>query len=198
MDKSQALEIAREISQFIHERTNNLQIKYEKRTSYALAVFQHALDIADGIVVLIEKNLPGVAWSLVRSMHESYVRAVWLLGHANPDQLDNFEKGICPKLATLVKCIGDEPESGGVWIKGITDLNISAFHDLAHGGMEHVSRRVTANSVEPNYPEEEIINLLTLRNQYYYNIGVFLLAIFQEESGLNDLNNKARDWEGAL
>lgn len=192
------LKISKEIGLWVHENTNNSQIQFDRKPGLALAVFQHALDIADGIIVLIEQNLPGVAWTLVRSLHECYVRGVWLLEHADNNQLDNFEKGVCPTLNKLTSLIGSEPESAGVWIKGINDKNISVFHDLTHGGMEHVSRRITANSIEPNYSDEETVSLLKLRNQYYINIGVFLLAIFQNESALIKLNEKTEQWKESL
>ena len=198
MNLVEALAAAKEISAWIHSRINENQVANEHRIVVSLAVFQQALDIADGMVVLIENRLPGPAWALARSLHESYVRGIWLLEYADDNQLENFRKGICPSLSRLVNLIGDTPESGGAWIKGINHLNIKSFHDLAHGGMEHVSRRVETESIKPNYPEGETINVLKLRNQYYINIGVFILAVIHNEAALMELDDKTSEWTGAL
>ena len=194
----EALKSAKIISTWIHEKTNKSRVAKEQRIVMSLAVFQQALDIADGMVVLIENRLPGPAWALARSLHESYVRGVWLLEYADHNQLENFSKGRCPTLTKLMKLIPDTPESGGAWIKGINQLNITSFHDLAHSGIEHVSRRVGAEVIEPNYPEAETVNILRIRNQYYVNIGAFILAVIQDEASLIELNDKTSEWKNAL
>ncbi|HEC17252.1 MAG TPA: hypothetical protein ENI99_11890 [Sedimenticola sp.] len=198
MNLSEALKITNEITIWIHGKTNEIQVANEQRIVVSLAVFQQAMDVADGMVILIENKLPGPAWALARALHESYVRGVWLLDHADANQLENFVKGICPKISKLVKLIRDAQESGGAWIRGINDLNITSLHSLAHGGMEHVSRRIETGSIEPGYSEEETVNFLKLRNQYYVNIGVFILAIIQDEAALIELNNKTGEWKKAL
>lgn len=102
-------------------------------------------------VTLLDNNLPGVAWALARPMHESFVRGSWLLNHASKINVTRFIKGKCPKFPELLKDIGDAPETGGCWIKKMTELNIKKFHDLAHGEMEHVIRRMTETAIESNY-----------------------------------------------
>lgn len=195
MNKAEALELAEKISVWIHSQTNNRQFKSERRLHISVRVFQHVLDLADGIVVLIDKNLPGVAWTLARPMHEGYIHAVWILNHAKEDHLDRFVKGICPKVTTLIKQIGDKPESGGAWIKGINELNTKAFHNLTHGGIEHLARRVSETAIEPQYGDEELVRLIILRNQYCIHIAAFLLVIMSNEVGLAELKEKQKDWD---
>ena len=78
-------------------------------------------------VILLDNNLPGVAWALARPMHESFVRGSWLLNHASKINVIRFIKGKCPKFPELLKDIGDAPETGGCWIKKMTELNIKNF-----------------------------------------------------------------------
>lgn len=198
MNIREALELAKEIGTWIHAQTNNSQVKSDRRILLAVSVFQHALDIGDGIVVLIGENLPGVALTLARPLHEGYTQGVWLLTCATDDQLDNYVKGICPKLQTLVKQIGDDPETGGKFIKGMTEKNITDFHSLTHGGMEHISRRTSETAIEPNYDDEELVSLLKARNQYCMLIAFFLLTIMGKDDSLLELDQKRNEWNQAL
>jgi hypothetical protein len=193
-----ALEIAREIGTWVHGQTNNSQVPNDRRTVMAVSVFQHVLDIADGIVVLIDNNLPGVALSLARSMHEGYTQGIWLIGSASEEQLDNYAKGICPKLQTLVKQIGDDPETGGAFIKGMTEKNIKDFNNLTHGGIEHVSRRTSEAAIEPNYNDEDILGLLKARNQYYMLTAFFLLTLMSKDAAVEELTQRQSKWQNAL
>lgn len=162
------------------------------------ALLQQALDVTDAIVILLEHNLPGPAWALARPMHEGYVRGVWLLEHASDESVEKFELGICPKFPELLKQIGEEPESGGAFIKGMSDLNLSSFHDLTHGGMEHITRRTTGTAVEPNYSVDEIERFIRVRNQYVMLICCFLLRLTDDQESMEQLLEKQSKWQDAL
>lgn len=195
MDIEASIKKAKDLGIWVHQKTNNISVPRDKRTFMAVALFQQVLDITDGIVVLLKNNLPGPAFALARPMHEGYVRGVWLLEHASEESVEKFETGKCPNFPELVKQIGDDPKTGGAFIKGMTDLNLNSFHDLTHGGMEHVIRRSTGSSIEPNYPEEEIINLLETRNKYSMLITCFLLLAANKPEGLQELMAKLEDYE---
>ena len=198
MNFSESLRVAKEIGTWLHAKTNNISVPSDKRTVMAIAILQQTLDVADGIVVLIDNNLPGPAWALARPMHEGYVRGVWLLRHASDENVEKFESGKCPNFPALLKDIGDDPETGGEFIKGMTELNLKSFHDLTHGGMEHVTRRAKDSSIEPNYDEEEIINLIKMRNQYYMLITCFLIQLANEQGSMEELIQKREEWKNAL
>jgi hypothetical protein len=198
MDISENLKKAKEIGTWLHGKANNFSVPNDKRTKMALALLQQALDVTDAIVILLDYNLPGPAWALARPMHEGYVRGVWLLEHASEDGVDKFEEGKCPNFPELLKQIGDDPKTGGAFIKGMTELNLSSFHDLTHGGMEHITRRYTESAIEPNYPEDEIINLIKMRNQYAMFITCFLLLMANDQASIEELIQKKEEWENAL
>ncbi len=156
MSISERLQKAKEISIWVHSKTNGISIPRRKKIVMGAALLQHILDLTDAIIILLEHNLPGPALVLARPMHEGYVRSVWLLEHASDESVKKFELGICPRLPELLKQIGEEPESSGAFIKGMSDLNLSSFHDLTHGGIEHIIRRMTDAAVEPTYSSDEI------------------------------------------
>jgi hypothetical protein len=198
MDIYESLKKAKELGIWVHGITNNISVPNNKRTNMAVALFQQALDITDGIVVLLDNNLPGPAFSLARPMHEGYVRGVWLLEHASDESVEKFESGQCPKFPELLRQIGDEPKTGGAFIKGMTDMNLKSFHDLTHGGMEHVKRRFTGASIEPNYPESETISLLKARNNYSLLIACFLVLAEDSSEKLVELSRKQDEYQNVL
>lgn len=198
MDIAESLRSAKEIGSWLHSKTNNISVPSNKRTVMAVAIFQQALDISDGIVLLFDNNLPGPAMALARPLHEGYVRGLWLLEHASEEKVEKFTAGQCPNFPALLKDIGEAPETGGKFVKGMTDLNLDSFHDLTHGGMEHVIRRYTESAIEPNYAEEEIINLIKVRNKYYMLITCFLLQIANEQKSMEELIEKQEEWKDAL
>ncbi|MCW8930748.1 MAG: DUF5677 domain-containing protein [Gammaproteobacteria bacterium] len=198
MNISDRLQEAKEIGSWLHGKVNNISVPNDKRTVMALSILQQALDVTDGLVILLENNLPGPALALARPMHEGYVRGVWLLAHASEESVERFETGRCPNFPELLKQIGDDPETGGAFIKGMTDLNLSSFHDLTHGGMEHVIRRTTGSAIEPNYSEDEIINLIKIRNQYSMLITCFLLLLANDQGSMEELLKKREEWRDAL
>ena len=194
MTLSEIIQASKELGVWIHEHTNDTQMPNDRRKRIGLSIFQQSMDIGDAILIILESNLPGPAFALARPLLESYVRGVWLLNHASEEQIDKFMKGKCPKFPTLLNQIGDDPDTGGAWIRDTTDLNLKAFHDLTHGGIEHVVRRVTENYIEPNYPEEESIRLMKLRNEVQINIATFLLALLKNEDALKKLYEKSKHY----
>ena len=198
MSISEDLKKAKEIGTWVHEKTNEISIPRIKKIMMGAALLQQSLDVSDAIVILLEHNLPGPAWALARPMHEGYVRGVWLLEHASDESVEQFESGFCPKFPELLKQIGDSPESGGAFIKGMSDLNLRSFHDLTHGGMEHITRRTTDLAIEPNYSKEEIERFIRMRNQYTLLVCCFLLLLADDHHSMEQLLEKRSEWKDAL
>ena len=155
------------------------------------ALFQQSLDIDDGIIVLLENNLPGPATALARPRFEGYVRGLWLLTAATDDAVVKFQNDKCPHFNVLIDQIGTDPETGGAWVKANADTNLKDFHDLTHGGMSHVRRRISDSFIEPDYPEEELISLVRFGLEIKVRIGVKILAWMQNKSALYQLNQRA-------
>lgn len=148
------LEIAKELSTWIHERTNEKD--YPK--NHGLTLLQQSQDVCDAIRILLEANLPGPAWALARPVLDAYVRGLWLLNHASDEEISEFlADNKLPGFDELLDAIGNDEETGGAWIQKICEFNRKDFHDLTHGGIEHVLRRTTDHSIEPSYPDDEQI-----------------------------------------
>lgn len=182
---------AKALTVWLHEHTNGKDVPNSVRATTGMAILQLSLDIADAIVILLEARLPGSALSLGRPLFEGYVRGYWLLRCASDSQIEAFNNGTCPKFPNLLKAIGTDPESGAAWIHANAKANMVAFHDLTHGGNEHVKRRMSSSGVEPSYPNVELEALVKLGIEIRIRIGAELLSLMNDKAATEELNRKA-------
>lgn len=188
---SQCLSQSKDLGIWLHERTNGKNFPAGIREQTGLAIFQLTQDIADAIVVLLDAQMPGPALSLSRPLFEGYVRGFWLLEFASDTEVTEFNHGKCPNFRNLLAAIPKDAKSGGAWIQANSKKNLAAFHDLTHGGSEHVKRRIRDESVEPTYPEGELKSLIQLGNEIRVRIGIELLSQIEDEEGMDKLHKWA-------
>lgn len=193
MTLNEIIEIAKELGTWIHEHTN----EKDYPSNPGLTLLQQSQDVCSAIIILIDSNLPGPAFALARPMLDTYIRGLWLLKHASEDDLKMFLEGKEFSFKKLLNEIGEDAETGGAWIHKISELNRKAFHDLTHGGIEHVSRRTTIDSIEPNYPEEELIRLMHIQIEIQFAIGANLLALSNNLAGIEKFEAMAQRYRVA-
>jgi len=192
MPLAQRLKEAKDFGVWLHEKTNERKFPGGIRERAGLSILQLSQDIGDAIIVLLDAKLPGPALSLARPLFEGYVRGLWLLNSASDKQVNEFLSGKCPRFPGLLAAIGKDQASGGAWIHANSNKNLIAFHDLTHGGSEHVKRRNKDNSVEPSYPEQELESLINFGNEIRSRIGVELLSRLNDEKAIEQLHERAR------
>ena len=195
----QAISQAKNLAGWLHEKTNR---KFPPRKTRALEVglLQHSLDVADAIIILLERDRPGPAWTLARPLLESFVRGVWILHCGSDEQVKKFYKGKWPKSPDLLKAMDDHNEAKlhAAWIRAQM-ANKDIFHDFTHGGIEHVLRRITENEEKPlpitvvksNYPEHELEYLVGLGTEVYIRVGCELLSLMKDSEAIRELHDKA-------
>lgn len=192
MSLKQCINEAKYFGIWLHEKTNDRNVFAGTRERTAHSILQLSEDIGDAIIVLIESNLPGPALSLARPLFETYVRGFWLLKFASDEEVARFVTGKCPKFPALLKAIENDEQSGGAWIHANANANLNAFHDLTHGGAQHVRRRSKGNSVEPNYPVRELKSLICFGNEIRIRIGVELLSALNDKVAITQLHARAQ------
>lgn len=192
MSLAQCITQAKDFGIWLHERTNEKEYPNTIKNRTAHAIFQVSEDIADAIIVLLGAQLPGPAWSLCRPLFEGYVRGFWLLKYASEERVLSFMNGKGPDFGELRASIPKDAESVGAWIHATADKNLTFFHDLTHGGSEHVKRRIRVGSIEPTYPEPELESLIKLGHEIRLRIGVELLSLLNDEEGLKELHGRVQ------
>lgn len=186
---------SKNLSLWLHNHTNESEFNnLACREKAAICLFQQALDVEDGIRVLLEKdnNLPGPALALARPLFECFVRGIWLLHTATDNEVDKFLSGEYYSIKKLSKDIGNDPKTSGGWINAIYLRHREVMNDLTHGGTSHINSRCFSNTIEPNYCENHLISLVILGIQTKILIGYELLAKLQKEDALNTLSEKTK------
>ena len=193
---SQAISQAKDLEIWLHEKTNGRNFPSKGTDAWGVCLLQHSWDVAEAIIILLERKLPGPAWTLARPLCESFVRGVWVLHCASDEQVDSFRNGKCPPLPELLKEMDDHDEAKlhTDWIRAQTE-NKDIFHDFTHGGIEHVLRRITENDettvVEPNYPDHELEYLVGLGTEVRIRVGLELFSLMGDSEAIRELCDKA-------
>ena len=192
MSLDQAISQAKNLSGWLHEKTNSKRFSVSGRRDWGVSLLQHSLDVADAIIILLEHDRPGPAWTLARPLRDSFVRGVWILHCASDEQVEKFRNGQCPSFPELMKAMGnhDEAKLHVDWILANMQ-NKEIFHDFTHGGIEHVLRRIDENLVEPNYPEHELEYLVGLGTEVYLRVGCELFSLMSGTEATRQLCEKA-------
>lgn len=127
----------------------------------------------EAIWLLIQNDLNGSAFALVRSFYEALYRAHWIIGCASAKQIDEVLKGkdIFPKMYEMMKKI-DTAFGIGDFFQNIKKNSWNPMNDYTHSGIRQISRRFKYNVVEPNYETGEIVEVLN-----GINVALMLMAI---------------------
>ena len=187
-----ALKEASEFYDWIGINTNNLSVPNREKDKTAMKILQQSMDLGDAILLLLNHNLPGPAFTIARPHFETYVCGVWLFDIASPNEISAYLSGITPKIDTLVKKISKIYPETHSWRKKNKELNLRSFHGLAHSGAEHVIRRASddGGSIEPNYKEEEIIQLIKHCTTVQIGIAVYTLLIADKPERMQNLDER--------
>lgn len=193
MSLVEAISQAKDLSDWLHKKINETNFSVGKRDDWGVALLQHSWDVADAIIILLERDLPGPAWTLARPLRESFVRGVWILHCASDEQVEHFRKGKCPSFPRLLEAMGnhDEAKLHADWIRAQMKNKV-VFHDFTHGGIEHVLRRIDENVVEPHYPEHELEDLVGLGTEVYIRVGYELFALMNDAEATRQLCQKVQ------
>lgn len=141
----------------VHERS----LPKNNRVRAAAPCFAIAQDHHHAIVVLLDARLYAACFALVRVAFEAYVRGEWLALCATDAQVRKFLKGRePPKIDVLLSAL----ERTDAFKEGVLTLikkrTWTALCAYTHTGGLHVQYWNTSDGIEPNYPIEEILNVL--------------------------------------
>ena len=147
--------------QWIDQKIDGVEISSDDRTRISAACFDIALEHQKAIVLLIANKLFGTAFSLARVLFEAYIRGLWLAKCATEKELDDFKKDKLQKtFDTLIKEI--EQQDGfeeGVLSKA-KSASWKAMNSYTHSGFFQSVRRIKEKTIEPNYAEDEMLEVL--------------------------------------
>jgi hypothetical protein len=141
-----------------------------------------ALEHHEAIVLLIQSNLAGSAFALVRPVHETMVRAFWINGVADDKQIEGawHDKNVFPCMAQMLAAIkpryfGDTPSDSATEFFQALKEPWRAMCSYTHSGALQLGRRFTNDVVKPKYPEGEVLEVL---NSTITKVTLLVLMFF--------------------
>jgi hypothetical protein len=151
--------------QRMDQRINGLEIGADERTRISAACFDIALEHQKAIALLIANQLIGTAFSLVRLLFEAYIRGLWIGKCAKDHEIESYKENRLEKpFGTLIQEIEQvEGFQEGVLSKAET-ASWRAMNSYTHSGFFQEVRRNKYETIEPNYDEDEITEVLGFSN----------------------------------
>ncbi|WP_397409615.1 DUF6988 family protein [Polaromonas sp.] len=121
----------------------------------------------EAAMLLAQNGARSSCFALVRPVFEAYMRGEWAIACATEEELNRFVDGkYDPKLDTIVKKLGQLPHFADGIFDTIRSSGWESLCDYAHGGIRQVSRWITADGIEPQHTDEEVMEVLHFNNLY--------------------------------
>ena len=186
MNTQETIEKSELLIQWLDKQIDGLEVSSDERMRLSGACLDMALEHQKAIVLLVATKLYGSAFSLVRLLFESYVRGVWLQLCASESEIgkyknDKLGKNFYTLIQEIEKCDGFEE---GILSAAKTE-NWIAMNSFTHSGYLQAVRRNKEESIEPNYTDEEIVELLKITNALGM-LSVLQIAILADKNELAD------------
>lgn len=133
---------------------------------YALTLFAIALEHRAATLLLANYGAMTSAFALARPIYEAFMRGMWAAHCATPEDFELMSRtmGIA-KLETVVKVV-QKTFPGNDAFKRSRDILWAPLSDYAHGGVRQMTRWMGRDTIEPQYSDEEIVELLGFADMY--------------------------------
>jgi hypothetical protein len=167
--------------QWLDSRIHGLQMPSSFRFRLAAGCLDVALEHQKAIVLLISGDLYGSAFAISRVLLEAYVRGVWLHQCASDADLKRFEVGTLDR--TFGNLVEDIEKLEGFSVGVLSAMKKSSWSTMCgftHTGFGQVVRRNKESTIEPNYEEAAVLELLD------FSDGIGLMAAVQIAHLAND------------
>ena len=127
--------------------------------------------------------------ALTRMLFEGYVRATWLHRCATEKQVEKFSEGWePPKTDALLTGLQSAKLYEGDWLADVKNASWKSMCSYAHTGGRQVQRWQTSESVEPNYSDAEIVEVLGYANLFASLASIELVVLSGNEETLQQLS----------
>ena len=179
--------------QWMDQRIDGLEISSDERTRISAACFDIALEHQKAIVLLIANQLIGTAFSLERLLFEAYIRGLWLGKCASGQEIEKYKKDRLDKtFATLIQEIEQiEGFQEGVLSKAKV-AGWKAMNSYTHSGFFQSVRRNKDDTIEPNYDEDEILEVLGFANSIGMLAALQVALMAGDEEFAKDLLERSK------
>lgn len=193
MKTEQAIRHSEDLITWIDKNIDGINIPSETRFRLAGGCLDVALEHHKAVVLLIKYHLYGSAFAMVRPLFESYVRGVWLHRCASDSDINRFT---ADKLdSSFIKLIQDVEKLPGFdcgTLSSVKSAAWKAMHSYIHCGLLQVTRRNTESSIEPNYTEGEVLQVINNVNAFALFTAMAIAQLAGNEPLMKDILEKAQ------
>lgn len=178
------------------ERLGGKHISDNPRIALPAGCFNVAIEHHNGIVALCENGYFGTACALIRVIFEACMRGIWLNKCATEDELnqyrnDNLRKRFDEILEAVEKLEGYEEKIFG----RIKKEYWNSMNSFTHTGYLQVSRRLSADSLGPNYSDEDIITAIGFSGSMCLFAALQIALLIEDSKLANEILQKIKEFE---
>ena len=184
-----------ELHEWINVRLEGLDIPRERRVLLGVLCHDTVIEHHVGVARLVQSNIYGTAFALVRVIFDAFVRGVWINRCATKDQIESYVADrLNVKFWQMLEEVEREDGFQDQVLSGLKKRSWRAMNSYTHAGILQLGRRISGGDIRPEYAQEEIDEVLKLT-------GLFALLSFQQivtKAGEADLALEAsRKMEGS-
>jgi hypothetical protein len=183
MNKSSLLVIIGTLKK-LDDIRNEMEFNFggQDRPRLATLLFDLAYEHFRAIVTLIDHGMPSSASALIRVIHETYLRGLWLVYCASDIQIEAFLKDRFElKMHEMIDEIEKIEEFNSGVFSDIHKKHWGIMNSYTHSGMSQISRRLTDIDIGPNFTDEEIKDVLE------YSLMIAKLSIYESTKLAKDI-----------
>lgn len=176
--------LMRILSTTLHE----LSMPANLRSRVATACFGVALDHHHAITILVANDRMASAFALARPVFESFIRGTWLTHCSTDEQVQSFSTGWSPpKIKNLLGDIESKPGYSENNLSAIKASSWDSMCSYTHTGGLKIQRWQTESSVEPQYRQTEVEEVLSFVNLFASLSALEIVGISGSEERLEAL-----------
>ncbi len=189
IDNKNIMEIGAQNRVRITQMLGELTIKDTTKNRLLSFYFDIILEHHESIHLLINNDLYGSAFTLVRPFHETVFRLHWVNRCASEEQVKSISKAEAFRFPMMRKMIEDIDAAYGTdnFFKEILNNSWSAMNSYTHTGLLQLSRRWKNNGIEPNYDEVETREVINSTNIWILLSAWLYFTEMQESSKVDEL-----------
>ena len=164
MNSAQQLAQGHNLAAWIEHHTHELPLPESVRVRLAATCFLVTQEHHQAILLLLSQTHPlyAPAFALVRPVFEAYLRGVWLAHCAADADVGRFTQGESPpKVPAMLAAIKQRSEFDSGQLSAIYSRCWSVMCAYTHTGSQQVLRWNTSDSIQPNYSDADVDEVLS-------------------------------------
>lgn len=162
---------------------DGINVAATNRTRVSISLHHLCIEYHNGIHVLIENQIFGSAFVLLRPQYEAYHRGAWFHFCADEHSIEKFLQGNePPKIQVLIDELEKKESFNSGFLSNIKMKIWNNLNNFTHGGSIQVKARNTSDEIVQNYRVEHIIDILGFSAVLSYLAGIEIARVLENDN----------------